>query len=95
MLGESDRNLRRQALNEFKKTCSNTKNMEILEYFYRNRLCKRVVLCLEDQVEKNRELSIEIITQMIEHVGLKDEAQIILPAIAARMEKLPYAETCK
>lgn len=35
MLAESDRNLRRQALNEFKKTCSNTKNMEILEYFYR------------------------------------------------------------
>jgi len=74
MLAESDRNLRRQALIEFKKTCTNTKNLEILEYFYRNRLCKRVVLCLEDQVEKNRELAIEIISQMIEHAGFKDES---------------------
>ena len=62
MLAEADRNLRRQALVEFKKTCTNTKNLEILEHFYRNRLCKRVVMCLEDQVEKNRELAIEIIT---------------------------------
>jgi hypothetical protein len=74
MLAESDRNLRRQALIEFKKTCTNTKNLEILEYFYRNRLCKRIVLCLEDQVEKNRELAIEIISQMIEHAGFKDES---------------------
>lgn len=57
-----DRNIRRQALNEFKKAVNNTKNDKILIYFYRERLCKRLVLCLEDQVEKNRELSIEIIT---------------------------------
>merc|ERR1712227_524410 len=69
MLAESDRNLRKQALLEFRKTCNNSKNEKILEYFYRNRLCKRVVICLEDQVEKNRELSIEIITIMIEKVG--------------------------
>lgn len=95
MLAENDRNLRRQALIEFKKTCNNTKNMDILEYFYRNRLCKRIVLCLDDQVEKNREIAIEIITLMIEKVGLRDESQIILPAIAGRMSKLPYAEQCK
>ena len=74
MLAENDRNLRRQALNEFKKTCGTPKNMEILEFFYRGRLCKRLVLCLEDQVEKNRELAIEIMTTMVEHVGLKDES---------------------
>ena len=57
-----DRNIRRQALNEFKKAVNNTKDDKILIYFYRERLCKRLVLCLEDQVEKNRELTIEIIT---------------------------------
>jgi hypothetical protein len=56
-----DRNIRRQALNDFKKAVNNTKDDKILIYFYRERLCKRLVLCLEDQVEKNRELSIEII----------------------------------
>ena len=33
MLAESDRNLRKQALIEFKKTCNNFKNEKILEYF--------------------------------------------------------------
>jgi hypothetical protein len=32
------------------------------------------VIALEDQIEKNRELAIEILTKLIERVGLKDEA---------------------
>lgn len=32
-------------------------------------------------------------TKAIERVGLKDEANIILPAIANRMNKVPYPET--
>ena len=48
-------------MNEFKKAVDNAKDKKIIEYFYRERLCKRLVICLEDQVEKNREISIEII----------------------------------
>jgi len=29
----------------------------------------------------------------IERIGLKDEAQILLPAVANRMNKSPFAET--
>jgi len=32
-------------------------------------------------------------TKAIERCGLKDEAQILLPAIAKRMNKLPFLET--
>ena len=46
-------------------------------------------------MEKNREMSIEIISGMVEKCGFKEEAQIILPAIASRMIKTPYAEPCK
>jgi hypothetical protein len=35
MLSEEDRNLRRQALNEFKKAFDNPKNLDVAEYFYR------------------------------------------------------------
>jgi hypothetical protein len=80
---------------EFKKACSNTKNTKIIEYFYRERLCKRLVIGLEDQVEKNREISIDIITEMVEKCGFKEESQIILPAIASRMIKTPFTEPCK
>ena len=53
------------------------------------------MIALEDQIEKNRELSIEIFTKMIERVGLKEEAQILLPAIANRLNKTPFPEPCK
>lgn len=65
---------------------------ETLDFFYREKLVRRLVISLEDQIEKNREITIEILTKAIEKVGLKDESQIILPAIANRMGKIPYAE---
>jgi len=49
-------------------------------------------MTLEDQIEKNRELAIEIISKAVERVGLKDEAQVLLPAISNRMNKQPFAE---
>jgi len=84
--------LRRQALVEFNKVVDREKNDAIIEYFFREKLVRRLVICLEDQIEKNREYSIEIMTKCIERVGLKDEANIILPAIANRMNKVPFAE---
>jgi len=35
------------------------------------------------------------VVRCIERVGLKDEAQILIPAIAKRMNKLPFPEQCK
>ena len=95
MLAEEDRQLRKQALLEFRKTVNANKNPKVLEFFYRQRLCKRAVLCLEDQVEKNREVAIEIMSTMVEHAGFKEESNIILPACAARMQKSPFPEQCK
>lgn len=63
-----------------------------MEFFYRERLAKRLIIILEDQIEKNRELSIDLIRTMTERVGLKEESQILLPAIAARMNNNPYPE---
>ena len=74
MLQDGDRNIRRQALNEFKKSMTQGKNKGILEFFYREKLCKRLVICLEDQVEKNREITIEILSHMVEESGLKEES---------------------
>lgn len=50
------------------------------------------MICLEDKVEKNREISIELLTTCIEKCGIKEESQILLPAVANRMIKTPYAE---
>jgi hypothetical protein len=48
MLTDSDRNLRRQALLEFNKSLNAEKDDKIVEYFYRERLVKRLVIILED-----------------------------------------------
>ena len=52
--------MRRQALVEFNKVVDREKNDAIIEYFFREKLVRRLVICLEDQIEKNREYSIEI-----------------------------------
>ncbi|CDW87607.1 UNKNOWN [Stylonychia lemnae] len=57
------------------------------------KLVKRLVIVLEDQIEKNREISIDIIQTMTEKLGLREESQILLPGIAARMNSIPYPET--
>jgi hypothetical protein len=92
MLQDNDRNIRRQALTELKRSINKEKSDAIVAYFYRERLIKRLVLCLEDQVEKNREMTIEMITTVTERCGLKEESNILLPAIANRMKKIPYSE---
>jgi len=66
-----------------------------LNFYYREKLARRLVISLDDQIEKHREITIEIIATFIERVGLKDEAQILLPAVANRMNKIPFAEQCK
>ena len=55
--------MRRQALVAFNKVCSSEKNDQIIEYFFREKLVRRTIVCLEDQIEKNRELAIEIMTK--------------------------------
>ena len=60
---ENDRNIRRQALNEFNKVIDREKSNEIIESFYRDKLVRRLIICLDDQIEKNREIAIEILVK--------------------------------
>ena len=59
---------------EFKKVANNEKSEAILNLYYRDKLARRLVISLDDQIEKHREMTIEIISTFIEKVGLKDEA---------------------
>ena len=64
MLAENDRNLRRQALVEFNKVIDSTSvSDDVLEFYYREKLVRRLILTLEDQIEKNREFAIEIMSK--------------------------------
>ncbi len=45
-----------------RKSMNDEKDLKIVEFFYRERLAKRLVVALEDQIEKNREFAIDIIS---------------------------------
>jgi predicted secreted protein len=61
-------------LEGIRKSLNDEKDNKIAEFFYRERLSKRLVITLEDQIEKNREIAVEIIQKMTVRVGLKDES---------------------
>lgn len=48
MLTDNDRNIRRQGLEGLKKSLNEEKDSKIVEFFYRERLAKRLVITLED-----------------------------------------------
>jgi hypothetical protein len=48
MISDNDRNIRRQGLDGIRKSLTEEKDNKIAEYFYRERLAKRLVLTLED-----------------------------------------------
>ncbi len=89
---EKDRNIRMPALTRLKKELS-AQPASVIEPFYRTDLLKPLVIILEDPIEKCREIAIEMFTEFVETYGLKEEAQLLLPAIVKRMNSHPFPET--
>ncbi len=48
MIADNDRNIRRQGLEGVRKSLKDEKDDKIVEFFYRERLAKRLVITLED-----------------------------------------------
>ena len=65
----------------------------ILDEFFRKLLVKPLIVAYSDTVEKHREMAIEITKTTLEAIGLKDEAQLILPAVIGRLnDNNPFPE---
>lgn len=80
---------------EFNRVAEKEPSDKILAQYYRDKLVRRLVIGLDDQIEKNRELCIEILGKLVERLGFKEESQIIIPAITGRLNKVPFPEPCK
>lgn len=89
---DKERNIRLKALKDFDKNLLSEENDAVLSKFWRDHLLKPLVLIYDDKVEKLREIAINITTQLIERFEVKEEAQVIIPGIVERMNKIPYAE---
>lgn len=89
---DKERNIRLKALKDFDKNLLDEKNDNVLAKFWRDHLLKPLVLIYDDKIEKLRELAINITTQLVDRFELKEEAQVIIPGIVARMNKIPFPE---
>lgn len=91
-LVDKEKNIRLKALKEFNKDLFEESNDAVISKFWRNHLLKPLVLIYDDKVEKLRELAIEITSKLIDRFELKDEAQVIISGVVARMDKIPFPE---
>lgn len=89
---DKERNIRLKALKDFNRNLPKEKNDAVIAKFWRDHLLKPLVLIYDDQIEKLRELAIEITQHLVERFELKDEAQVIIQGIVARMNKMPFPE---
>lgn len=89
---DKERNIRLKALKEFNKSLLDEEDDQVLGRFWRDHLLKPLIMIYDDKFEKLRQLAIDITRQLIDRFEVKDEAQVIIPGILARMNKIPYAE---
>lgn len=89
---DKERNIRLKALKDFDKNLLDEKNDHVLSKFWRDHLLKPLVLIYDDKIEKLREFAINITSQLVERFELQEEAQVIIPGIVARMNKIPFPE---
>ena len=55
-----------------------------------------LIKCLEDQIEKHRETTINLFEQLIIEISIdKVLISILITFIIGRMDKTPFPETCK
>lgn len=52
---------------------------------------------LEDPIEKHREMTIELISKLLDQIAFEDKVllSMLIISINSRVEKIPFAEQCK
>jgi hypothetical protein len=71
-------------------------NKEYLLNLTREYLLSPVLKCLEDKIEKIRELAIKMLLKLINTIELDDKMNnLILTSVISRLNHVPFPETCK
>ena len=62
----------------------------------REYLLSPILKCLEDKIEKIRELAIKLILKLIKTIELDDKMNnLILSSVISRLNHVPFPEACK
>jgi len=94
-LNDEDKNTRKRGIIKLNRELFKSEvDKEDYFEFYSKELKKPLLRTVEDQVEKCRELSLEIITKFVENLGdkMKEEVNFIIPVLLSRINNIPYPE---
>ena len=96
-LSDKDRAIRKGGLEKINKELFKIKKKENLEMLLTQYLMNPLIKMLEDQIEKHRETTINLLTKIVKEVDL--ERKLIIPnllnEVLSRIDHTPFPEQCK
>ena len=92
-----DRNIRKQGLIKINKELLLTSHKEYVHQLLSQSLMNSLLKTLEDPIEKHREITINIIDKLLDEINFEDKIllSMLILSIINRLNKIPFAETCK
>ena len=74
-----------------------TPHKEYVHQLLSQSLMNSLIKTLEDPIEKHRELTITIIDKILDEINFEDKVilSMLILCIISRLNKIPFAETCK
>ena len=74
-----------------------TKHKEYIQQLLSQSLMNCLLKTLEDPIEKHREMTINLLEKILNEINLEDKIllSMLISSIISRLNKIPFAETCK
>ena len=96
-LNKKDRNIRKQGLIKISKELLLTPHKEYVHQLLSQSLMNSLLKTLEDPIEKHREMTINILEKLLDEINFEDKIllSMLIISIISRINKIPFAETCK
>jgi hypothetical protein len=92
-----DRNIRKQGLIKINKELLLTPHKEYVQQLLSQSLMNCLLKTLEDPIEKHREITISLFEKLLDEINFEDKVllSMLILCIISRLNKIPFAETCK
>ena len=74
-----------------------TQHKEYIQQLLSQSLMNSLLKTLEDPIEKHREMTISLFEKLLDAINFEDKIllSMLISCIISRLNKIPFAETCK
>ena len=84
-------------MNKINKELLLTPHKEYVHQLLSQSLMNSLLKTLEDPIEKHREMTISLFEKLLDAINFEDKIllSMLISCIISRLNKIPFAETCK